>query len=194
MATSPSLRNTPLRPDDWVQAAFARLAKEGIDSVRVEVLARDLGVSKGSFYWHFTDRDDLLARMLVTWHKSELEWLFAHESRGDAGPATRWASLVERNSELSAMCAENAIRAWARRNEQVAIQLSDIERRKRILIAEILCDIGFAKEAADRWGEIVLLICQGWADRRTRNGESFESHESLGSILSELVLAASANA
>ena len=42
-----------------------RLARHGIESVRVEVLARDLGVSKGSFYWHFRDRSELLEKLLA---------------------------------------------------------------------------------------------------------------------------------
>ncbi|MHC4350247.1 MAG: TetR/AcrR family transcriptional regulator, partial [Planctomycetota bacterium] len=44
----------------WFQAALAALAREGIQGVRVERLARDLGVAKSGFYWHFRDRDDLL--------------------------------------------------------------------------------------------------------------------------------------
>ena len=56
---------SPLTPQDWVQSAIVLLTDRGIDSVRVDVLAKILGVTRGSFYWHFKDRDDLL--------KSEME-------------------------------------------------------------------------------------------------------------------------
>lgn len=45
---------------DWTEAALAALARDGLASVAVEPLALQLGTTKGSFYWHFTDRADLI--------------------------------------------------------------------------------------------------------------------------------------
>src|SRR5664279_4441164 len=56
-----------LGAEDWVQAGLRTLARRGVSNVRVERLARDLKVTKGSFYWHFTDRDALLDAMLSSW-------------------------------------------------------------------------------------------------------------------------------
>ena len=76
---------------DWIRAATARLAQEGIEAVRVEVLARDLLVSKGSFYWHFRDREDLLNSVLSHWEGEEIAWL--HEAAGgEKSAAARWAT------------------------------------------------------------------------------------------------------
>ncbi len=50
----------PLGRADWVSAALAIMARDGIQAVAVEPLARELGVTKGSFYWHFTNRDELV--------------------------------------------------------------------------------------------------------------------------------------
>jgi len=72
----------PLQRADWIRAAFARLAQDGIDAVRVEVLALDLHVSKGSFYWHFRDRDELAGAMLEQWDEDERAWLAAERARG----------------------------------------------------------------------------------------------------------------
>src|SRR5207247_4105060 len=49
-----------LGKDDWLRGARLALLREGPNGVRVEPLARELGVTKGSFYWHFHDREDLL--------------------------------------------------------------------------------------------------------------------------------------
>src|SRR5690348_13217440 len=57
-----------LTPDTWIAAATDVLVDEGIDHVRVDVLANQLGVTRGSFYWHFRDREDLLRRVLQAWH------------------------------------------------------------------------------------------------------------------------------
>jgi AcrR family transcriptional regulator len=197
MATAAPLRTPPLKPEDWIVAAFQRLAREGIDSLRVEVLARDLGVSKGSFYWHFRDRDELLAQMLERWEKNETEWLASEEFRGPErpNPAMRWARFVERASDLEIMQAEIAVHAWARRDRGVAQRLAAVEERKTHVTADVLHDIGFAKESADRWAGMILLVYQGWLDRATRSAHepgASERPEALGPILSEMVLAASA--
>ena len=71
MASPAPLKSPALQPDDWILAAFARLSAEGIDAVRIEVLARELRVSKGSFYWHFQDREELIGKMLARWELEE---------------------------------------------------------------------------------------------------------------------------
>lgn len=166
-----------------------RLAGHGIESVRVEVLARDLGVSKGSFYWHFRDRNELLEKLLVRWEDGELEWLNAEAG---AAAATRWANFIERTSKAERMRMEIALRAWARGDEHVATRVTAIEKRKTNLIADVLRDIGFTQAAADSSAEIVSLICLGWLDRATRNNQLQLANTGLGELLSDFVLAASA--
>jgi AcrR family transcriptional regulator len=194
MATASPLRVSPLQPSDWIKAGFVQLAREGIESVRIEVLARDLGVSKGSFYWHFRDRDDLLMQMLHRWETSEAEWLSAEES-GSAGPpnaAIRWARFLERSIEPDRIREEIAVRAWARKDERVALRLAAIERRITQVIASVLADIGFSAEFAQSWSEMVMLVYLGWLDRTARDGEFRAMSRGLGELLSGLVLAASA--
>jgi AcrR family transcriptional regulator len=65
MSSSPS--PTSLGPTDWVRAALLAVADGGIANISVERLARSLGATKGSFYWHFTDRPALVAATLDMW-------------------------------------------------------------------------------------------------------------------------------
>jgi AcrR family transcriptional regulator len=157
--------------------------------VRVEVLARDLGVSKGGFYWHFRDRNDLLERLLARWEDGELQWLNAEAG---AEAATRWANFIERTSEPERMRLEIALRAWARGDERVARRVLAIENRKGRLIAEVLRDIGFTQSAADSGAEVVSLICLGWLDRATRDKQLPLASTGLSELLSDFILAASA--
>jgi AcrR family transcriptional regulator len=182
-------RTPHLQPSDWVEAGFVRLSLEGIDAVRVEVLARDLGVSKGSFYWHFRDREDLLGRMLARWE--EEEGGRQDEEAGNGSAATRWARFIERTADPARIRTEAGVRAWARRDERVASRVAAIERKKAARIAEVLREVGFQEGAAESWAEIVLLICLGWLDRATRDREFQISSRGLGEFLSETVLAAS---
>jgi len=182
----------PLGRGDWIRAAFARLAQNGIESVRVELLARDLGVSKGSFYWHFRDRDELCASMLDQWEEEESAWLAA-AAADERSAAARWAELVEHLTDPAHSRREAALRDWARREERAAARTRMVESRRRAFIAEVLRDVGFTTRAAEAWSEMALLICLGWVDRSTRDAEFREAPKrGLGDFLSELVLAASA--
>ena len=191
MASPALIKAAPLQPNDWILAAFARLSSEGVDSVRVEVLARDMGVSKGSFYWHFTDREDLLAKLLARWNESELDWLDRAQAENESA-AARWAVFVERSADPTRARLEVAIRNWARKDQNVAANASVIEQKKAKFIAGVLQDTGFARDAAEYWSEIVQLACLGWIDRTTRFAESQFPSPALGEFLSELILAASA--
>lgn len=190
MATQPITKANPLQPEDWTAAGFARLGAEGVEAVRVEVLARDLGVSKGSFYWHFRDREDLLEKMLARWEDNELEWLSgAIADRHSA--AARWARLVERSSDAGRMRAEAALRAWARTDTRIATRIRRVENRRAGYIATVLLDVGFTARAAESWSELAMLVYLGWLDRATRDPEFQLAGPGLGEFLSELVLAAS---
>ncbi len=191
MASPAPVKSAPFQPDDWILAAFARLSSEGVDSVRVEVLARDLGVSKGSFYWHFQDREELLAKLLTRWDEDEMNWLESASAESQSA-AARWALFVERSTDSKRARLEVAIRNWARRDHEVAARTSAIEKRKAEFIAGVLRDTGFAPDAAEHWSQIVQLTCLGWLDRITRSAESQSSSANLGELLSELILAASA--
>jgi AcrR family transcriptional regulator len=65
-----------LSADDWSEAALDVIAEQGVAAVAVEPLARRLGVTKGSFYWHFPSRDALLEAALERWEAVEQEEVF----------------------------------------------------------------------------------------------------------------------
>ncbi len=65
-----------LSAEDWAQAALEVIAEQGVAAVAVEPLARRLGVTKGSFYWHFPSRDALLQAALERWEQVEEETVF----------------------------------------------------------------------------------------------------------------------
>jgi AcrR family transcriptional regulator len=189
MASPAPSRASTLHSSDWLAAAFSRLSDQGIESVRVEVLARDLGVSKGSFYWHFRDRGELLDRMLSRWEGEEMAWIDAEDN---AGTATHWARIVAKAADPERIRSEVALRGWARRDSRVASRVAAIERKKAALIAKVLLDVGFTPSAADAWSEIVLMVCLGWLDRATRDRAFHAASRDLGEFLSDVILAASA--
>jgi AcrR family transcriptional regulator len=193
MQTAAALKSVPLQPDNWIRAAFARLASEGIESVRIELLARDLGVSKGSFYWHFRDREDLLTCVLDRWESDEVEWLAATDVTMRA--AARWARFVEHCADLNRARLESAVRGWAQRDEakstRISSRISGIDKKRTAHIASVLRDIGFTTPSAASWSDLALLVYLGWLDRVTRDAEFQSTGRGLGEFLSDLILAAS---
>ncbi|MEO5963380.1 MAG: TetR/AcrR family transcriptional regulator [Thermomonas sp.] len=74
--TETVLRSGRLSAEDWAREALDQIAEQGVASVAVEPLARRLGVTKGSFYWHFPSRDALLQAALSRWETIEQEEVF----------------------------------------------------------------------------------------------------------------------
>jgi len=85
---------TSLTASDWAEAALEAMAQGGLDAVAVEPLARQLGVTKGSFYWHFPNRDALLHAALELWEKHHAEELLAR-IEPNADPYERIVSLFK---------------------------------------------------------------------------------------------------
>jgi AcrR family transcriptional regulator len=113
----------------WVGAALAALAAGGPDGVRVEALAASLGVSKGGFYWHFTDRQALLEELLDSWEKAGSEDVIARieNESGDARAKLRQLFGLAPSANFAV---ELAVRDWSRRDRDVAARLRRIDSRR----------------------------------------------------------------
>lgn len=83
-----------LGADDWVQTAYSAIAEGGVDAVAVEPLAKRLGVTKGSFYWHFKNRDALLEATLKRWEEEATEAVIS-AAELVADPRERLVGLAE---------------------------------------------------------------------------------------------------
>ncbi len=180
-----------LRRQDWVEAGLEVLASAGIEAVRIEVLARKLRVSKGSFYWHLAHRGELLEAMLAKWEEQEADW-FACEGGKTTSAAERWARLVEHIGDAENARLEVAAFAWARGDPRVAMRVAAVEEKRGHYIAQVLAEIGFTAATAEEWSEMALLVSRGWVDRGTRDAAFRKSKRPLGHWLSQLILAASA--
>lgn len=107
-----------LTADDWIRAAAAHLAAEGVDAVRVEPLAASLGVSKGSFYWHFANRDALLDAVLEWWRRAGVSDVVAELEQDESGPAARLHALLLRAFTHRDCGFDVGVRAWAARDRR----------------------------------------------------------------------------
>jgi AcrR family transcriptional regulator len=115
----------------WIDAGLAALAAGGPDAVRIEPLAKSLGVTKGGFYWHFADRAALLREMLDEWERRGVQSVIARleHDGGDAREKLRRLFEMAAASE-EPLLIDLAVRDWARRDVAVAERLrrADNER------------------------------------------------------------------
>ncbi|QKV96377.1 TetR/AcrR family transcriptional regulator [Streptomyces sp. NA02950] len=114
----------------WIEAGLRALADGGPDAVRVEALAKTLGVTKGGFYGYFADRNALLEEMLDTWERESVDDLPARVERegGDAEARMRTAGALASDDRLLAI--DLAVRDWARRDRAVAHRLRRVDNRR----------------------------------------------------------------
>jgi AcrR family transcriptional regulator len=116
--------------NSWIAAGLRALATGGPDSVRVESLAKAMGVTKGGFYWHFADRDELLAEMLDTWERRSTDEVIERVERegGDAMTKARRAGVLTFGDDLREI--DLAVRGWSRRDRAVAARLRRVDNRR----------------------------------------------------------------
>jgi AcrR family transcriptional regulator len=119
---------TPRRA--WVDAGLQALAAGGPDAVRVEALAVALGVSKGGFYWHFTDRQALLEEVLDAWEKAATGDIVARVDSQPADPRAKLQQLFDLTSSTEGLAIEWAVRDWSRRDQEVAERLRQVDDRR----------------------------------------------------------------
>jgi len=128
---------------DWVKQGLKILGESGIEAVRVEPLAKLMNVTKGSFYWHFKNRDELLEALLQEWVRSETEGIIQRvdEKHGDA--IAKLMHLFELAIQDDGKV-ENAIRAWATNDVKAANILSKVDSHRLEYTRDLFLQIGFS--------------------------------------------------
>jgi AcrR family transcriptional regulator len=135
---------------EWITAGLRAMAGHGVEAVRVERLAAALGVTKGSFYWHFKDRDALLAALLEAWKARATNDIITRvEAAGDDAETrlhTLFAIAARADGRL-----DRAIRLWAGQDPKVRLALEQADRRRLSYLEALFRGLGFAPaEAAAR--------------------------------------------
>lgn len=140
---------------------LARLASLGVEGVRVEPLAKDLGVTKGSFYWHFTDREELLSAVLEAWVDLTTEAVIARANSAADTPIERLEHLMRITTRGFESDLEFEVRAWARHDESVARMLGEVDRRRTGYARDLLIEQGFERVEAETRSFMLYSILLG---------------------------------
>jgi AcrR family transcriptional regulator len=185
----PAARVT-LTPQAWIDAATAVLVDEGIDHVRVDVLANQLQVTRGSFYWHFRDREDLLRRVLQHWSELATAQLTHRLASARTDPREQLQDVISLpfrgRAAARAARIELAIRAWARRDPMAQQALDAADAARLDYHQQIFEALGFASEEARSRG--FLLYCYEVAESLLTRQSTAASKQTRSAFVSRLVV------
>ncbi|RZU53366.1 TetR family transcriptional regulator [Krasilnikovia cinnamomea] len=138
-----------LTADDWTSAALDAMARGGLAAVAVEPLATHLGATKGSFYWHFANRDALIEAALRRWETDHTDAvILLVEAQPD--PLAKLRTLIATVIESTANPADSielAMLATAD-HPHVAPVLARVTERRVAYTAELFQALGLQAEAA----------------------------------------------
>lgn len=141
MSTKPTLTK-----DTWIAAGFRALTDQGAQALRAEPLARALGTTKGSFYWHFADVPAFKAEMLAHWEQKVATEVMDQISE-QANPLERLQLLAAAAADPAPEIygghkVEHAVRAWGLSDANVAQAIAIVDRLRIDFLIQLLADIG----------------------------------------------------
>ena len=157
--TKPDTR-ADTRTEAWIEAGLAEIARAGVEGVRVEVLAKNLGVTKGGFYRRFRDRAALLEGMLQSWSAGRISSIEAQTSLDGTTARERLKALIRLYSErmnTEGMAVELAIRQWARSDDSAAAAVASVDAARLKNVGHLYRATGLPPEEAD--AQAFLFYC-----------------------------------
>ncbi|WP_157229244.1 TetR/AcrR family transcriptional regulator [Rivularia sp. PCC 7116] len=134
--------NIKLGRKDWIEQGLKVLGESGVEALRVEPLAKLMNVTKGSFYWHFKNRQELLDALLQQWVNSQTEGIIQQVDEKDGDAETKLMHLFELAIEDDGKV-ENAIRAWATNDVKAASILESVDLHRLEYTRDLFVQVGF---------------------------------------------------
>lgn len=148
------IARTALDREAWIKGAIGILAEHGAERLRVEVLAKRLGVTKGSFYWHFKDRRDLQHAVLEFWKDGRIRDI---RKQTQAEPGSEIEALLHTIEVYASarnrkgISIEAGVRDWARHDAQAAAVVEEVDAERLSCAYRLFLACGLdAKEAQAR--------------------------------------------
>jgi AcrR family transcriptional regulator len=155
------MAKTNLTREDWLAEALEVLSSEGVGGVRVLPLAEALGVTRGSFHWHFNNREEFLEALLEYWRVEMTESVIEHIDRIEGEPGERIRDLavfVVRNGRTHY---DPAVRAWALADPMAREVVQGVDERRMKYVSSLFEQAGFSPEEATSRGSMLVVYLMG---------------------------------
>jgi len=167
-----------LQRDDWVNAAYAAFVQAGVSAVKADPLAKSLGVTRGSFYWHFKNVSELMQAVLNKWKTDQTDAVIAANEREGGAAAARLLRLLK-------FCAaddgafEMGIRNLMQTQPGIEAIVASIDETRIDYMADLMVEMGKSQETAAKLSPVIYAAWLGEysgavqrsADHRMANAE-----------------------
>ena len=145
-----------LSREEWLARALEVLGKKGAGQLTVESLARQLGVTKGSFYWHFRGRDDFFRQLIEYWDERFTQTVIAEISELGGPAEERLLELMRLVLSKRLDRFEMPVRAWAQQNPALAPLVRSVDRHRTLFVRSLFLEMGFDEDEAEMRTRIFL--------------------------------------
>ena len=174
----PSALNEPrgrLQPSDWIWAGFRALVQGGPQALRVEPIARELGTTKGSFYWHFADLAALRVAMLEAWEQVATTDITMAVRQSGLPAREQLLLLVDKvsippDTEAGGDAVEPAIRDWGRTDFMARQVIERVDRQRLADLRDFFAAAGLAPTAARQAAAVFYATVIGLESLRLTAG------------------------
>lgn len=131
---------------DWVNAAREALIKGGVHAVKIDLIANRLKITRGSFYWHFQNRAEVLSALVELWESQNTKPFEDIVRRSDIDAAEKFAEMAKLWLEEKSFDwqFDSAMRDWARSSRAVAKKLAAIDDFRTNLFEEVFGEMGYS--------------------------------------------------
>jgi AcrR family transcriptional regulator len=138
-----STRNRATRAD-WLEAALGALHKQGPKGLNIQALARQLNISKTSFYWHFKDKAELVDALLDLWLHEFTETITENVKLMNSPPRQRLARAMEIIDKFDLGNYDSSFRIWARTESRVRKAVREANRLRLEFASKAFEELGFS--------------------------------------------------
>ena len=153
--------NAKLGRQDWVQAALETLMEKGIEAVKVDVLAKSLKITRGSFYWHFKNLDDLLTAIIQEWQAVDTENVMQQVEKISGTPKQQLLHLLEIAAKDDNRL-EKAMRIWAIHDVRAMASIEQVDKQRLEYLQHLFLKIGFSQPDAALRAQVTYSVKLGW--------------------------------
>lgn len=149
-----------LSKDAWLKHTLKTIGEVGVANIQIESLARELNVTKGSFYWHFKGRDELLNDALSYWYETATRIIGRAANRSFTDPIDRlryfFSLAFNRRYDVPGGPVERALQEWARISEAASETTQRVDQERIRLIADAYIELGKSEVDARRIATMAL--------------------------------------
>ena len=150
MASRKAVSRPRLTPDDWVAAALSAIAEGGLAAAAVEPLAAHLGATKGSFYWHFANRESLLEAALASWERQTTTEVAARARAAAPDPAGQLRLLITEVARIAETDRVGLALLASAAQPAVAATLDRVTRHRLAILVTLFGELGLPPATARR--------------------------------------------